>query len=85
MFSKIGVNVIIYANHMLRAAYPGMMKVAKSILKHKRSLEAEPDFIPALVVPNLNPSTGCSSGRSEVPVAMPFTPVALARSYHSNA
>ena len=43
------------------------------------------DFIPALVVPNLNPSTGCSSGSSEVPVAMPFTPVALARSYHSNA
>ena len=42
-FSEMGVNVVIYANHMLRAAYPGMMKVAKSILKHKRSLEAEPD------------------------------------------
>ena len=33
-FSKMGVNVVIYANHMLRAAYPGMMKVAKSILEN---------------------------------------------------
>ena len=37
-FTKIGVNIVIYANHMLRAAYPGMVKVAKLILKHKRSV-----------------------------------------------
>jgi phosphoenolpyruvate phosphomutase len=43
---EIGVNVVIYANHMLRAAYPGMMSVAKSILKHKRTLEAEDDCMP---------------------------------------
>lgn len=41
-FKKIGVNVVIYANHMLRAAYPNMVNVAKSILEHDRSLEAEP-------------------------------------------
>jgi phosphoenolpyruvate phosphomutase len=37
-----GVNVIIYANHMLRAAYPQMQKVAESVLTHSRSLEADP-------------------------------------------
>ena len=36
-----GVSVVIYANHMLRAAYPSMRKVAESILHHGRSLEAD--------------------------------------------
>jgi phosphoenolpyruvate phosphomutase / 2-hydroxyethylphosphonate cytidylyltransferase len=40
-FIEMGVNVVITANHMLRAAYPAMLKVAKSILKNGRSLEAE--------------------------------------------
>ncbi|MGX8689109.1 MAG: phosphoenolpyruvate mutase [Bacteroidaceae bacterium] len=35
-----GINVVIYANHMLRSAYPAMVNCAKSILEHKRSLEA---------------------------------------------
>lgn len=35
-----GANVVIYANHMLRAAYPAMVKCAESILKHGRSYEA---------------------------------------------
>ena len=56
-FAKIGVNVVIYANHMLRAAYPGMMNVAKSILKHKRSLEAEPDCMPIKEILELIPGT----------------------------
>ena len=34
-----GVNIIIYANHMLRAAYPAMMNVAKIILENERALE----------------------------------------------
>jgi len=42
-FEEMGVNIVITANHMLRAAYPAMLKVAKSILKNGRSLEAEPD------------------------------------------
>jgi len=41
-FARRGVNVVIYANHMLRSAYPAMLQTAKSILQHKRSLEAEP-------------------------------------------
>lgn len=35
-----GVNVVIYANHMLRSAYPAMVNTAKSILTNHRSLEA---------------------------------------------
>ncbi|MBO8132056.1 MAG: phosphoenolpyruvate mutase [Candidatus Marinimicrobia bacterium] len=36
-----GVNLVIYANHLLRSAYPAMVKVAKTILKNGRALEAE--------------------------------------------
>jgi phosphoenolpyruvate mutase len=42
-FEEMGVNVVITANHMLRAAYPAMLKVANSVLANGRSLEAEPD------------------------------------------
>jgi len=42
-FIDMGVNVVVTANHMLRAAYPAMLSVAKSVLKNGRSLEAEPD------------------------------------------
>ncbi len=41
-----GVNVVIYANHMLRAAYPQMVKVAQTILEHGRALEADPYLAP---------------------------------------
>ena len=36
-----GVRVVIYANHMLRAAYPQMRKVAATVLEHGRALEAD--------------------------------------------
>jgi phosphoenolpyruvate phosphomutase len=42
-FENMGVNIVITANHMLRAAYPAMLNVAKSVLENGRSLEAEPD------------------------------------------
>jgi len=38
-----GVSIVCYANHMLRAAYPAMLNLAKSILAHGRSFEAEAD------------------------------------------
>jgi phosphoenolpyruvate phosphomutase len=38
---KLGVNVVIYANQLLRAAYPAMLETAKSILQHGRSLEID--------------------------------------------
>lgn len=37
-----GFNVVIYANHMLRAAYPQMSLTARTILKSGRATEAEP-------------------------------------------
>lgn len=36
-----GIRGLIYANHMLRAAFPSMRAVAESILAHGRSFEAE--------------------------------------------
>lgn len=38
------INIVIYANQMLRAAYPAMVKVAKSILEHHRAKEASEDY-----------------------------------------
>ena len=56
-FMEMGVNVIITANHMLRAAYPAMLKVAKSILINGRSLEAEPDCMPIKQILEFIPGT----------------------------
>ena len=39
--SEKGVNIIIYANQLLRSAYPAMIKTAKSILKNQRALESD--------------------------------------------
>lgn len=52
-----GINVVIYANHMLRAAYPAMVKVATSILKHRRSLEASEYCMPIKQILELIPGT----------------------------
>lgn len=38
---KNGVNIVIYANQLLRSAYPAMLSTAKSILEHSRSYEAD--------------------------------------------
>jgi len=51
------VNVVIYANHMLRAAYPGMMKTAMSILENDRSFEAEKDLLSIKEILELIPGT----------------------------
>lgn len=39
-----GINVVIYANHLLRAAYPAMVNAAKSILEHERCKEASETY-----------------------------------------
>lgn len=41
-----GVNMVIYANHLLRAAYPQMVTVARSILEHGRAMEADRHLAP---------------------------------------
>jgi len=41
---QLGVNVVIYANHLIRSAYPAMVKTAENILENKRSKEASDNF-----------------------------------------
>ena len=52
-----GVNVVIYANHMLRAAYPAMVKCAESILTYGRSYEANALCMPIKEILELIPGT----------------------------
>jgi len=40
-----GFNIVIYANHLLRAAYPAMRRVAHEILYYGRSAEAEENLM----------------------------------------
>jgi phosphoenolpyruvate phosphomutase len=41
-----GIRLVIYANHLLRSAYPAMLGTAKTILKHSRAKEAEDQLMP---------------------------------------
>ena len=41
-----GVNVVIYANQLLRSAYPAMAATARSILEHGRSHESDGEMLP---------------------------------------
>lgn len=53
-----GINIVIYANHMLRSAYPAMVKCAESILVNSRSLEASEQYcMPIKQILNLIPGT----------------------------
>ena len=40
----LGISVIIYANHLLRSAYPSMINAAQSILENSRSQEASDEY-----------------------------------------
>ena len=53
-----GINIVIYANHMLRSAYPAMVKCAERILETTRCLEASEEFcMPIKQILNLIPGT----------------------------
>ena len=56
-FQDLGVNIVIYANHMLRAAYPSMLKVAQSILVNGRSEESEISCMPIKEILDFIPGT----------------------------
>ena len=56
-FVKYGVNMIIYANQLLRSTYPNMKETAESILKHKRSKESEKNLMSINQILNLIPGT----------------------------
>lgn len=52
-----GVSVVIYANQLLRAAYPAMVETAKSILAHGRSAEADDQLMSINEILDLIPGT----------------------------
>jgi phosphoenolpyruvate phosphomutase len=53
---KAGVDLVIYANHLLRSSYPAMVNTAESILKNKRSYEASKECLPIKNVLELIPN-----------------------------
>ena len=50
---KNGFKLVIYANQLLRAAYPAMQTAAKKILQNSRAFEAEKNIIPIKEIINL--------------------------------
>ncbi|MEO5704053.1 MAG: isocitrate lyase/phosphoenolpyruvate mutase family protein, partial [Candidatus Limnocylindrales bacterium] len=52
-----GANIVIYANHLIRSAYPAMWKTAESILTSHRSLEADEFMLPISEALRLIPHT----------------------------
>ena len=53
-----GVNMVVYANHLLRAAYPAMLSVAERILKDGRAAGAEELCMPVAAMLDLVPVRG---------------------------
>lgn len=52
-----GANIVIYANHMLRSAYPAMKLTAETILRHGRALEVRELCMPIKEILELIPGT----------------------------
>ena len=52
---KAGIRIVIYANQLLRSAYPAMVKTAESILKNGRAYEARKLCLPIEEVIKLIP------------------------------
>ena len=52
-----GVNVVIYANQMLRSSYPAMLNTARTILENGRCLEVDAKCMPVNEILNLIPGT----------------------------
>ena len=57
MLAEHGFNVVIYANHLLRAAYPAMQNVAREILRNGRSSEVDKDLMAINDILELIPGT----------------------------
>jgi phosphoenolpyruvate phosphomutase len=52
---EAGVAVVIYANQLLRSAYPAMLRTAESILRHGRSSEIDEELLPISEILRLIP------------------------------
>ena len=55
--ARAGVNIVIYANQLLRSAFPAMQETARSILKHNRSLECDDKMLSIKDILELIPGT----------------------------
>lgn len=53
--TEAGVNVVIYANQLLRSAYPAMIETAGLILENERSFEADNKMMPIKEILRLIP------------------------------
>lgn len=54
--AKAGVNIVIYANQLIRSAYPVMVDTAKKILIHGRAYEAGKNMMPINEIIRLIPN-----------------------------
>ena len=45
-FKRRGVNIVIYANQLMRSEVPAMTRTAETILRHHRALEADAALMP---------------------------------------
>lgn len=52
---ELGVDIVIYANHLLRSAYPAMLNTAKQILENERAYEVEENCMPIKEILTLIP------------------------------
>ena len=55
-FKEIGVDVVIYANHLLRSSYPAMLNTAENILKFGRTMEIENELMGVKEIINFIPT-----------------------------
>lgn len=54
---EMGINIVIYANHLLRSAYPAMKRTAETILANGRSLEVDECCMPIREILTLIPGS----------------------------
>lgn len=54
---QAGVSIVIYANHLLRSAYPAMVRAARTILEHGRAAEADKECTPIKDIIRLIPGS----------------------------
>ena len=57
ILQKEGVNIVIYANHLLRACYPAMIDATRQILKNNRTYELEKILLTIKEILKLLPGT----------------------------
>ncbi len=56
-FRRRGVNIVIYANQLMRSQVPAMRRAAESILRHHRALEADGELMPFGEIIRMIPDT----------------------------